>query len=45
MNGSMPNTADAESKFDQIHSRIQAKLDEVHAHLKQLAADCPPEGL
>ena len=38
MNGSMmPNTADAESKFDDIHSRIQAKLDEVHADLKQLA--------
>ena len=39
MNGSMPNTADAESKFDEIHGRIQAKLDEVHADLKQLAAD------
>ena len=39
MNGSMPNTAGAESRFDEIHSRIQAKLDEVHADLKQLATD------
>ena len=39
MNRNMPNTVDDESNFDEIHIRIQAKLDEVHADLKQLAAD------
>jgi hypothetical protein len=32
-------SAQTESRFDELHDRIQSKLDELHADFKQLGAD------
>jgi hypothetical protein len=32
-------SAQTEARFDELHDRIQSKLDELHADFKQLGAD------